>query len=101
MALYSALAVFSAGTFPGVLVYIETAPRHPWPVAFDRDTAMDSNGAHRLLWKVEGHHVYPINDFREHLLEDCWCRPIGDDGVVVHNSLDGRELYERGERKRS
>ena len=32
---------------------------------------------------------------------NCCCRPSEDDGVIVHNSLDLRELYERGERKLS
>jgi hypothetical protein len=31
----------------------------------------------------------------------CWCRPEDDDGVIVHNSMDGREKYETGERKAS
>lgn len=48
-------------------------------------------------------HVYPLNDFREHETDgrDCWCGPRIDDedGIVVHNSLDGREHYETGERK--
>ncbi len=52
-------------------------------------------------WRVTGNHVYPFNDLREHSLTDCWCRPTDDDGVVVHNSLDGREFYERGERRPS
>jgi hypothetical protein len=52
-------------------------------------------------WKVVGNHVYPVNDFRDHSVVRCWCRPIDDDGVVVHNSLDGREFFERGERQKS
>jgi hypothetical protein len=39
----------------------------------------------QMAWKVDGTHVYPVND----------------NGIVVHNSLDGREMYERGERKPS
>jgi hypothetical protein len=31
------------------------------------------------------------------LCVECWCRPSDDDGVVVHRSLDCRELYEQGE----
>ena len=54
---------------------------------------------HQLAWKVDRNHVYPANDLREHLLINCWCGPADDDGIVVHNSLDGRELYERGNRK--
>lgn len=55
-----------------------------------------------LIW-----HVVPINDMRDH--DDyrsrgvCWCRPkIIEDGIsyiVVHNSVDGRESYETGQRK--
>ena len=41
---------------------------------------------------------------RAHLLgEDCWCRPTVEEhpGVrlVVHNSTDGREAYETGQRQ--
>lgn len=40
-------------------------------------------------------HVTPINDLREHeLLEACWCQPFDDDGIIVHNSLDKREIFE-------
>lgn len=43
-------------------------------------------------------HVVPLNDLREHIVDpavECWCRPTMDEfGVVVHNSLDRRELYE-------
>jgi len=51
------------------------------------------------------YHVVPINDLREHETEDnldCWCRPgtdAEDETIAVHNSLDGRELIERGERR--
>ncbi len=47
-------------------------------------------------------HVIPLNDMREHEKSDmCWCEPttkvVGDSGgrVIVHNSMDGRELIER------
>jgi hypothetical protein len=52
-------------------------------------------------WLVKGDQVYPINDLRQHMAVDCWCRPSENDGVIIHNSLDRRELYERGERKLS
>ena len=43
-------------------------------------------------------HVYPLGDLKEHITDglECWCRPIIDDidMVVLHNSLDRRELYE-------
>ena len=45
-------------------------------------------------------HVLPINDLREHEETDqCWCRPARDEeepSVVIHNSMDRREEYERG-----
>ena len=47
-------------------------------------------------------HVSPINDTFEHVLEghDCWCGPeVAEDGVVIHNSADGRDDYEEGKRK--
>lgn len=44
-------------------------------------------------------HVLPVADTREHdELRQCWCRPRIDEqsghAVVVHNSADGRELFE-------
>lgn len=50
------------------------------------------------------YHVVPINDLREHSCDvdkPCWCNPSNDDGVIVHNSMDGREKFETGERKPS
>ncbi len=45
-------------------------------------------------------HVYPVNDFRQHVLEGatCWCRPEVDEEymLVIHNSMDRREEYEEG-----
>ena len=45
-------------------------------------------------------HVYPRNDWREHVLSPaCWCRPEQDDeepGQWLHNSLDRREEFEEG-----
>jgi hypothetical protein len=57
-------------------------------------------------WEVVGLppellHVIPINDLREHLADEaCWCGPTTDgDGIMVHNSMDKREYFERGERR--
>lgn len=54
-------------------------------------------------WKVEpvgatATHVYPLNDLREHELNNsCWCVPAVDEfEVCVHNSLDKREEFENG-----
>jgi hypothetical protein len=42
-------------------------------------------------------HVTPVDDLRPHDVDgECWCRPWMDDHVVVHNSMDRREEYERG-----
>lgn len=51
-------------------------------------------------WLVIGNHVIPNQDLREHMeAADCWCRPQDDGQIVIHNSLDERELYEREIRK--
>lgn len=51
-------------------------------------------------WLVIGNHVIPDNDLQEHAeTNDCWCLPKNDGQIVIHNSADERELYERGERK--
>ena len=55
------------------------------------DALFDGSDAHLLT------HVVPVNDLREHVTNgDCWCNPITDDGVVIHNSMDERESYEAG-----
>lgn len=52
----------------------------------------------------ENWHVTPTNDLRKHLdSQACWCNPkieVQPNGnkVIVHNSLDGREKRERGEK---
>lgn len=50
-------------------------------------------------------HVVPTNDLREHSSDievPCWCKPFENaDGVIVHNSMDGREAFETGERRPS
>lgn len=59
------------------------------------------------MWKVEkdehGTRVWPLDDLREHTMDErCWCKPFLVDGtIVVHNAMDGRERFERGERKAS
>ena len=43
--------------------------------------------------------VWPMDDLREHDIggaTTCWCRPRLDGDVLVHNSMDRREEYERG-----
>jgi hypothetical protein len=73
-----------AGTFP--------KPGH-------KEKAMHGSADHKMAWKIDGNHVLPVDDLREHSVTLCWCRPLDYDGVVVHNSLDGREHYEHGDRK--
>jgi hypothetical protein len=44
-------------------------------------------------------HVLPIGDTRDHIEElGCWCEPAHDEecDMVVHNSHDRREEFERG-----
>ena len=49
---------------------------------------------------VSDMHVLPINDLREHEeSRDCWCHPAYDEGIVIHNSMDGREAHEQGRPK--
>jgi hypothetical protein len=41
-------------------------------------------------------HVIPIGDKHLHSAsEKCWCHPLNNDGVVVHNAKDCREVSER------
>ena len=52
-------------------------------------------------------HVEPINDLRDHDCgrDQCWCKPLIEETaggyIIVHNSMDGREKFETGERKPS
>jgi hypothetical protein len=65
----------------------------------------------RLMWEVltcENDccaQVVPLNDIREHEMEDCWCHPrveqdargLGSGTFYVHNSADRREhTFEKG-----
>jgi len=50
--------------------------------------------------------VLPANDSRTHNKGvDCWCSPRYEEGVgykiVTHNSADGREAYDSGERRKN
>ena len=52
------------------------------------------------MWEViviDGErHVIPQNDRRLHeTTRGCWCEPRDHDGVVVHNSQDRREMFEK------
>lgn len=48
--------------------------------------------------------IYPINDLKPHILggrSPCWCKAVDDEGVIVHNAMDGREAFQDGIRKLS
>lgn len=55
-------------------------------------------------WGCDSTEVWPINDTKQHKLtadvrmnEECWCNPFYDEyGILIHNSDDKREEYERG-----
>lgn len=51
--------------------------------------------------RADGIHIVPLSDLREHGGADCWCQPELLDGwdIIKHNSMDGREAFERGERR--
>lgn len=56
------------------------------------------------VWEDMPAECHPINDLKPHILggrSPCWCNVIDDDGVLVHNAMDGREAYELGIRKPS
>jgi len=59
---------------------------------------MDDHGWSDYMGLVEMQHIYPVNDLRDHVTngEPCWCRPAVDDGVTIHNAMDGREQWETG-----
>jgi hypothetical protein len=50
-------------------------------------------------------HIVPLNDSGEHeFVSACGCRPVQDDEdpeIWTHNSYDGREEFDSGERKLS
>lgn len=77
-----------------------TGPTRPAMTEETSAVLLDPRTWAYVLTRTEAH-VYPMNDLRRHSIRDCWCLPVDDDGVIVHHSLDGREQYERGERKLS
>lgn len=50
-----------------------------------------------------GVHIIPIGDLHDHMDEDCPCMPVFDEELNAwsHNSFDGREAFDDGERKPS
>lgn len=52
---------------------------------------------HRL--KDDSIHVVPKEDWYKHdFHEFCSCMPVDKEGVWSHNSFDGRELVEEGDK---
>lgn len=47
-----------------------------------------------------GVHIIPVGDLHDHMDEDCPCNPTLDVtlGAWSHNSFDGREAFEEGDR---
>jgi hypothetical protein len=41
-------------------------------------------------------HIYPMNDTRDHHTSGvgCWCQPVIDAHLVIHNAADAREFFE-------
>lgn len=53
-----------------------------------------------VLTLPAGINVLPVDDSGYHSPHRlCRCKPEFDSGVIVHNSFDGREPFETGERK--
>lgn len=68
------------------------------------DALLDTDGEQWALETGDGRaaQVYPIGDLRDHTIDGCpcWCGAEKDEhGIIVHNSADGREKVEKGERK--
>ncbi len=47
-----------------------------------------------------GAHIVPLNDTADHMDENCPCNPKQETDINLwtHNSFDGREEFETGER---
>ena len=51
-----------------------------------------------VIHRIDGfRHIVPTDEL--HAVDNCHCQPVEDDYLVIHNSFDGREKFERGERK--
>jgi hypothetical protein len=46
-------------------------------------------------------HVYPVNDLKPHCTDSpvCWCEPVIDGALIIHNAADGREFFEDEEQE--
>lgn len=66
--------------------------RHTWDFGKQDDRL-------RLGWHgqetADRFHVLPVNDLRDHEeTAECWCNPRIAEHLVIHNSLDRREIFE-------
>lgn len=54
------------------------------------------NDGWAYLYYIDRTHVIPVNDYRDHEVEDqCWCgAQVDDEDVVQHKALDNRERFE-------
>lgn len=65
-------------------------------------TSVNAGGWCVYSYMTDALHVLPRGDIRDHYLQpSCPCHPMEEDGVIVHNSFDGREAFETGERSLS
>lgn len=72
----------------------------------DTITQEEARAQGRHGWSLgrcdNGFHLIPVGDTADHMDEDCPCSPVRDElGLWNHNSFDGREAFEEGERKAS
>jgi hypothetical protein len=47
-----------------------------------------------VIWDGKYEHVMPVGDIKPHSCVSCWCRPLLEDWVMIHSSMDKREHYE-------
>ncbi len=49
-----------------------------------------------MSWDASRHAIWPVDDLRPHEPRNpnCWCKPTLQHGLLVHNSMDGREKHE-------
>lgn len=54
---------------------------------------------------IDAIHILPIEDLKDHtdLGDDCWCMPrielVAGTKLIVHNSLDHREYFEKDKKR--
>jgi hypothetical protein len=68
-------------------------------MSYGRQSKSGTKPRHNMPWRVHGAHIIPDGDLREHSINECWCFPTEDEGLLIHHSLDRREDYENGQRK--